>query len=117
VLLPTCLGNVLIARDRPGAAVAIGVACAIKLTPLLLIVWLLVERRFRAVALLLAGFVGATAVGALVRPGDTVTFFRDVAPALASGTAFYSNQSLAGVLGRIFSGTRTRLPGSCFRSG
>lgn len=102
VLLLTCFGMVWIARDRPVGAVAIGVAGAIKLTPLLLIVWLLVERRFRAVALLLAGFVGATAVGALVRPGDTVTFFRDVAPALASGTAFYSNQSLAGVLGRIF---------------
>lgn len=102
VVLLTCLGIVWLVQDRPQGAAAIGVAAAIKLTPLLLIAWLLVERRFRAVAFVLAGFLGATAVGAALRPGDTVTFFRDVAPALARGTAFYSNQSLAGVLGRLF---------------
>ena len=102
VVLLTCLGIVWLAQNRPQGAAAIGVAAAIKLTPLLLIAWLLVERRFRAVAFVLAGFLGATAVGAALRPGDTVTFFRDVAPALARGTAFYNNQSLAGVLGRLF---------------
>lgn len=102
VVVLTCLGIVSLVRNRPQGAAAIGVAAAIKLTPLLLIAWLLVERRFRAIAFVLAGFLGATAVGAALRPGDTVTFFRDVAPALAGGTAFYSNQSLAGVLDRLF---------------
>ncbi len=110
VLFLVCLGVVLVTQDHPQGAAAIGIAGALKVTPLLLVGWLLVERRFRAVAFLLGGFLGATAIGAAFRPSDTVTFFRDVAPALAHGTAFYNNQSLAGVLSRLFTANPDTTP-------
>jgi alpha-1,2-mannosyltransferase len=101
VLALLVLGVVGILRGQHRAGVWLGVAAAIKISPLLLLGWLLFERRWRAAAFLGVGFAGATGLGALVRPGDTVTFFGQVLPALARGTAYYSNQSLAGVLGRL----------------
>jgi alpha-1,2-mannosyltransferase len=94
------LGVVGILRGQSQAGAWLGVAAAIKITPLLLLGWLLFQRRWRAAGFLGLGFAGATAAGWLVRPSDTVTFFGQVLPALARGTAYYSNQSLAGVLGR-----------------
>ncbi len=101
VLALLALGVVGILRGHSQAGAWLGVAAAIKLTPLLLLGWLLIERRWRAAGFLALGFAGTTALGALVRPSDTVTFFGQVLPALARGTAYYSNQSLAGVLGRL----------------
>jgi len=95
------LGVVGILRGQSQAGAWLGVAAAIKITPLLLLGWLLFQRRWRAAGFLGLGFAGATAAGMLVRPSDTVTFFGQVLPALARGTAYYSNQSLAGVLGRL----------------
>lgn len=84
-------------------AATLGVAAALKLTPALLLVWLLVERRFRAAAWMLAGFAGVTIIAGLARFSDTIVFFGQVVPALARGTAVYANQSLTGVVGRLFS--------------
>ncbi len=44
---------------------------------------------------------GITAAAALLRFHDTLVFFGQVLPALSKGTAFYANQSLAGVVTRI----------------
>src|SRR4029077_11520127 len=44
-----------------------------------------------------------TTAAALVRFHDTGVFFAQVVPALSKGTAFYANQSLAGVVFRFFS--------------
>lgn len=101
ILLLVTAGMVGVLRGRPEWAAAIGMAAALKLTPLLLLAWLLVERRFRAAAWLVGGFVVVTSAGALVRLDDTITFFTRVLPALARGTAFYANQSLAGLVGRV----------------
>lgn len=104
VVLALVLAGVLgITGNRPGWAAAIGAAAAFKVVPLLLLVWLLAERRFREAAWLIGGFGGITLVAAILRPSDTLTYFRDVLPALAHGTAFYANQSVAGVLARFFS--------------
>jgi alpha-1,2-mannosyltransferase len=103
VLLLVTLGIVGVLRDRPAFGVAIGVAAALKLTPLILVVWLLLDRRFRAAAFVLGGFAILTLAGALLRFQDTVAYFGQVLPALASGTAFYANQSLAGLLDRTLS--------------
>lgn len=102
VLALAAAGVVLVARGRDGGGLAIGIAAALKLTPILALTWLAFERRWRAAGLLLAGFGGATAVGALVRPMDTLTYFREVVPQLARGTAYYSNQSLSGLYQRLF---------------
>jgi alpha-1,2-mannosyltransferase len=79
------------------------VAAAFKLTPLILLAWLLLDRRIREAAWMLGAFAAVTAAAALLRFDDTLVFFRQVLPALASGTAYYANQSLAGVVSRVFS--------------
>lgn len=101
VLALITLGMVGILQGHSVAGTWLGAAGALKLTPLLLLGWLLWTRRWRAAGFAALGFAAVTGLGALVRPGDTVTFFGQVLPALARGTAFYSNQSLAGVLGRV----------------
>ncbi len=101
ILFLVTAGMVGVIRGRPGWAAAIGAAAALKLTPLLLLGWLLIERRYRAAGWLVGGCAIVTAAGALVRFDDTITFFTQVLPALARGTAFYANQSLAGLLSRI----------------
>lgn len=102
ILLLVTGGIVGMVRARPGWAAAIGIAAALKLTPSLLLGWLLVERRFREVAWLMGGFTLVTAIGALIRPEDTAAFFTQVLPALAKGTAFYANYSVSGFLARVF---------------
>jgi alpha-1,2-mannosyltransferase len=103
VLLLVTVGMVGVLRGRPAFGAAIGVAAALKLTPLILVVWLLLDRRFRAAAFVLGGFTILTLAGALLRFQDTVAYVGQVLPALASGTAFYANQSLAGMLDRTLS--------------
>jgi len=103
VLLLVTVGIVGIIKGRPAAGAAIGAAAALKLTPLFLVVWLLLDRRFRAAAFVLGGFAIVSAAGALLRFQDTVAYFGQVLPALAPGTAFYANQSLAGLLDRTLS--------------
>lgn len=99
LLVTTGIAGVLSGHRR--AAAAVGLAAALKLTPALLLVWLLVERRFRAALWMVIGLLAATAAGAVVRWDDTVVFFTRVAPALAGGTAVYANQSLAGFIKRV----------------
>jgi alpha-1,2-mannosyltransferase len=100
VLLLVTVGIVGVLRGRPAFGAAIGAAAALKLTPLILVAWLLLDRRFRAAAFVLGGFAALTGVGFLLRFQDTLAYFGQVLPALAGGTAFYGNQSLAGVLDR-----------------
>ena len=102
VLLLVTIGIAGIARGHPRAGAALGAAAALKLTPVILLVWLLVDRRFREAGWMLAGMAAVTAVGALTRFHDTMVFFGQVVPALASGTAYYANQSLAGIVRRVF---------------
>ena len=101
VLLLLTAGLVGVLEGRQRWATALGVAAGLKLTPALLLIWLLVERRFRAAAWMLSGFAALTLAGALVRPQDTLVFFTRVAPALAHGTAVYANQSISGLVLRI----------------
>ncbi len=103
LLVLIVLGLLAVTAGDARGGLWLGLAAALKLTPALLMAWLLWERRFRSAAWMAAGFVLASAAGAAVRPADTVAFFGEVAPALARGTAYYSNQSLHGLLARLFS--------------
>jgi alpha-1,2-mannosyltransferase len=102
IVLLSIAGVFLLVRGRPMGGLAIGVAAALKLTPALLAVWLLVDRRWRAAMFCAAGFALVTGLGALARPADSLTFFSRVLPQLAKGTAYYSNQSVSGFLKRLF---------------
>jgi alpha-1,2-mannosyltransferase len=103
LMLLVVVGLAGVARGRPHFALAFGLAAAYKLTPLLLLVWLLADRRLRAAAWMLAGFAAAGAAGALLRFDDTIVFIRQVLPALAAGTAYYANQSAVGFIARVSS--------------
>jgi alpha-1,2-mannosyltransferase len=92
-----------IVRGKPGFGAALGVAAALKLTPFILLAWLLLDRRIKEAAWMIGGFTALTAAAALLRYQDTVVFFGQVLPALSSGTAFYANQSLGGIVARILS--------------
>jgi alpha-1,2-mannosyltransferase len=103
ILLLVTVGIAGIVRGKPAFGVALGAAAALKLTPFILLAWLLLDRRIREAAWMIGAFTAVTAAAALLRFQDTVVFFGQVIPALASGTAYYANQSLAGVLARLFS--------------
>lgn len=101
VLLLVLVGIAGIVQGKPRLAAALGVAAALKLTPLILLGWLLLDRRLREASWMLGAFVGITAAAALLRFDDTLIFFRQVLPALAQGSAIYANQSLQGVVARV----------------
>jgi len=101
VMLLVTAGIAGIAAGQPRAGAALGAAAALKLTPAILVIWLLLDRRFREAGWMAAGLAAVTGVGALIRFQDTIVFFRQVVPALATGTAFYANQSLAAVVRRV----------------
>ncbi len=93
-------GQVVPARYR---GVLVGVAAAIKLTPLLFVVYFLVAGRYKDAARAVAAFVGCAAVAAVVMPGASVRYW--------SGTIFQTsrigdlaslgNQSVHGMLLRV----------------
>lgn len=110
ILLLVTLGILGVTDGKPKAGIWIGLAAALKLTPGLLIVWLLVERRFRAASWMIAGFLTSSALAALLRPADSLIYVRVVIPQLARGTAYWSNQSIDGVVSRLFTANRYTAP-------
>jgi alpha-1,2-mannosyltransferase len=85
------------------AGIGIGLAAAIKLTPAIFIVYLLVARRYRAAAVATGTGAVATVLTALVAPGTSRVFW---AGALwdtdrIGDLAYVSNQSLRGVVARL----------------
>lgn len=102
ILLLVTAGIAGIVQRKPRFGIALGVAAVLKLTPLILLAWLLLDRRFREAGWMIAAFAAITAAAALLRFHDTLAYFQQVLPALASGTGYYANQSLAGVVTRLF---------------
>jgi alpha-1,2-mannosyltransferase len=80
-----------------------GIAAGIKLTPLLFLPYLVWTRQWRACIAMLCGFGGTIAVGALIRPQDswtywTATFFH---AGRVGGTDGPANQSINGTLSQL----------------
>lgn len=94
------------------AGIAIGLAAAIKLTPAIFIIYLLLTKRRRA-ALVSIGTAGAaTLLAAQVAPTESLIFWTDALwdTNRVGVFAYVSNQSLQGVLARISPPT----PGAAF---
>lgn len=91
-------------KERWGLAGAgLGVATVLKISPVLLLVYLLVRGKRRSVASAMgAAATLCLAAAALGRPGDLVVWVRDVVPSLSGGVARGMNQSLPGYLARVF---------------
>jgi alpha-1,2-mannosyltransferase len=91
------------------AGVGIGVATALAVAPGLFIAYLAITRQWRA-ALTALGTAGTlTAAALLMAPGETATWFGEVLWRLdrAGSTGQIANQSLAGVLARLYDSATT----------
>lgn len=90
--------------DRRGKGAAIGVAAAIKLTPLLFVVYLLLTHRRRAAARAVAMFTGSIALAYLVLPHDAASYWghgRFLSTKHIGNAVDLANQSLHGALLRL----------------
>jgi alpha-1,2-mannosyltransferase len=104
LLLALVVGDLL---GRPGSrlrGVGVGLAAAVKLTPLLFVVYLVATRRWRAAATALAAFLAAAGLGFLLAPADSVAFWFEgtfLSADRISDVAGPSNHSVNGLLARL----------------
>jgi|GEM_PF-367078 len=93
----------LLARGSRWAGIGIGIAAAIKLTPALFVVYLLVTCRWRATIMAAATAASATLVGFLLMPRASWLYFSEYmsdTTRLSIGQRI-NNQSLAGLVARV----------------
>jgi alpha-1,2-mannosyltransferase len=112
VLLALVVGDLLGRPESRWRGVGVGLAAAVKLTPLMFVVFLLVTGRRRAAVTAVVTFVAAAVVGFVVAPADSVAFWFDgtfVAADRISDVAGPSNHSLHGLLARLGAGPVTWL--------
>jgi alpha-1,2-mannosyltransferase len=105
LLVGLVLGDLLllVSRHRRLAGIGIGLATAIKLTPAIFILYLLVTRRWRAAVVAMVTATGATVLAAAVTPDESRLFWTDALlnTDRIGNTAFVSNQSLQGAVARL----------------
>jgi alpha-1,2-mannosyltransferase len=92
----------LVRYNRSVAGVGIGLATAIKLTPGIFIVYLIITKRFRAAAVASGTMMAATLLAGAVAPDASREFWTDALwnTSRVGDEAFVSNQSLNGVIHR-----------------
>jgi alpha-1,2-mannosyltransferase len=93
------------ARERwPLVGVALGCAAILKLTPVLIVLYLVVRGRKQVIGYALAAAVAVSGLAAAVgRPFDAWVWVRDVLPNASGGSLYVGNQSIVGWLARITS--------------
>jgi alpha-1,2-mannosyltransferase len=103
LLLGLVVADCLTRHPRWPRGILIGLAAAVKLTPLFFIVYLVARRQYRAAAVATGTFAGASAVGALVAPSDSRFYWlHALADTDRIGPNIWPiNQSLHGVLARF----------------
>ncbi len=97
---------ILLGERRPGsrwAGVGVGLATAIKLTPGIFVLYLLLARRYRAAATATGTAVLATLVAAAIMPTGSRIFWTDAVwdTDRVGSLSFISNQSLEGFVARL----------------
>ncbi|HEY2695908.1 MAG TPA: glycosyltransferase 87 family protein [Pseudonocardiaceae bacterium] len=111
VLMALVVLDVLVLPRSRYGGVLVGLAAAIKLTPLIFVLHLLVTGRRADAARAFGTFLGLNAVSLLLLPQDTLTFWRTqlLGGNNATGASYGRNQSLNGLVQRL-----TGHPGSAF---
>ncbi|MDQ2756728.1 MAG: glycosyltransferase 87 family protein, partial [Actinomycetota bacterium] len=105
VLMAMVTADVLLRHPRWPRGLLIGVAAAVKLTPLAFLLVLLCRRQWRAGATAVVTFVAAQALGALLLPADSRAYWLGgvlTAPGRIGAADTASNLSLRGVLTRAW---------------
>lgn len=94
---------VALGRNRPWAGVGIGLATAVKLTPGIFVLYLVLTRRWRAAATAAATAVAASLVALAADPGASVRFWTTTLwqTSRVGRLDKTSNQSILGVLARL----------------
>jgi hypothetical protein len=105
VIVGIALGLWAGARDRWGlAGVGLGVAAVLKISPVLLIVYLVARGKIRAgVAAAATAAAMVMAAGCFGRPGEIFTWARDVAPDISRASSNVENVSVPAWLARMLS--------------
>ncbi len=93
-------------RPTRFAGVLIGVAAAVKLTPLIFVLHLLVTGRVKEAGRALATFGGLHLLGFVLLPGDSARYWGSaiLSGNDATGNGYFTNQSLSGVVQRLTAG-------------
>lgn len=96
-------------KRRFPAGILIGLAAAIKLTPAIFVLMLLIVGKKKQALTAIITFVILTAIGTAVQPAGTVSFLKSLAggDTHTSGPVYVGNQSLLGVVLRLFGETPT----------
>ncbi|GAA1917122.1 hypothetical protein GCM10009716_27780 [Streptomyces sodiiphilus] len=86
--------------------IGIGIAAGLKITPLIFIAYLVITRRWGAARNAVAAFMATVAVGFLLAPADSATYWGGLVfhSSRAGGVFDTPNQSLSGALARVLSG-------------
>jgi alpha-1,2-mannosyltransferase len=94
---------VALRRGGRWAGLGIGLAAAVKLTPAVFVLYLLLTRRWRAAGVAVGAFVAATAVAVAVAPRTSLQFWTQTVweTARVGRLDKTSNQSLLGMLARL----------------
>ncbi len=103
-LLPDAPGE----RRRVPQGALIGLAAAIKLTPLLFLVFAVLIRKYRAAVVGLVSFLVFTGIGFLLLPSESMHFWRGLGQGEVNtaGPVYVGNQGMSGVLTRWFAEDR-----------
>lgn len=115
-------------REHPGLAGAVlGVACMLKMSPALMVLWFAAERRWRAVGAAVLAALGASVLSLLVAgPEVQLRFYTEVLPGLLSGQynglviklGMFGNHSLPNLMHQLFpSGSEHALSASARAAG
>ncbi len=104
VLMAMILVDLAVLSNRRGGGVLLGIATGIKLTPLVFILYLVIQRRFRLATTAAVADVATVLVGAASLPRPSVEYFtRLMWDARRVGNVNYvGNQSLNGMWVRLF---------------
>lgn len=106
LVMTLCVLDLVPRRRLLPRGILIGLAAAIKLTPLALCLFFLIKRDWRVLCWTAVGALSATGITALFRWTATVEFFTDMIFKMNStkgagvGTAYMTNQSIKGMLAR-----------------
>lgn len=120
VMLGLAMGIWGISRERWGVAgIGLGLASVLKVSPVLLVVYLLIRGRRKPVWWAAGTAAVITAMAGLVgRPADLLVWLRDVTPEVSKGTMRAYNQSIVGALSRLSTGaidlSTARSPGAWY---